>query len=207
MADTTKMTLSDIRQEVGRRNKHVEDMKKRFDKLDRELQAILLDIEGLEGHGAPRKRRGRRPASDETAEVAGEKAPAEAGEIETKPEAASPVFPQEGDAPRKRRGRPPKSDAAPSIPGAEPDAIEVKAVSPATPARKGPSIVDAAVDVLKSWGKPMNSGELALRIEERGVVSGNTQQVLLMAAGRRSRIAKNEDGTIGLIPEEGTKAE
>ena len=161
MADTTKMTLSDIRQEVGRRNKHVEDMKKRFDKLDRELQAILLDIEGLEGHGAP----------------------------------------------RKRRGRPPKSAAAPSVPVGEPGAGESKAVSPATPARKGPSIVDAAVDVLKAWGKPMNSGELALRIEERGVVSGNTQQVLLMAAGRRSRITKNEDGTIGLIPEEGTKAE
>ena len=161
MADTTKMTLSDIRQEVGRRNKHVEDMKKRFDKLDRELQAILLDIEGLEGHGIP----------------------------------------------KKRRKRTPKADAASSVSGGEPDAGEGKAAPSATPARKGPSIVDAAVDVLKSWGKPMNSGELALRIEERGVICGNTQQVLLMAAGRRSRITKNEDGTIGLIPEEGTKTE
>jgi len=160
MAETTKMTFFDIRQEVVRRTKHVDDLKIRLDKLSSELQQILIDIDVLEGDGIPKKRRKR-------------------------------TF---------------KADAASAVPGAEPDAGEVKAGPPKTLVRTGPSIVDAAVDVLTFWGKPMNSGELALRIEERGVVSGNTQQVLLMAAGRRSRIMKNEDGTIALIPEDGPKA-
>jgi len=207
MTDTTKMTLSDIRQEVVRRNKHVDDLKNRLDKLGSDLQEILLDIDELEGNSPPRKRRGRRPASDETAEGAGEKAPVEAGEIEAEPEAASPASPQEGDVPRKRRGRPPKSETGSTVPGGEQDAGEGRAGSPEAPARKGPSIVDAAVDVLKSWGKPMSPAELAKKIEERGVVSGNTQQVLLMSAGRRSRIAKTEDGNITLMPDDGAKPE
>jgi hypothetical protein len=159
MPDTTKMTLSDIHQEVSRRGKRVDDLKNRLDKLGGELQEVLLDIDELEGNSAP----------------------------------------------RKRRGQTSEADPALAVPGGEPDAGEGKAGSPEVPARKAPSIVDAAVDVLRSWGKPMNPAELALRIEERGVVCGNTQQVLLMAAGRRSRIAKNEDGTIALIPEDGPK--
>jgi hypothetical protein len=207
MADTTKMTLSDIRQEVVRRNKHVDDLKVRLDKLGGELQEILLDIDELEGNAPPRKRRGRRPASAETVETGEEKAPESIGEAEEESESAPSPFSPEIDAPRKRRGRPPKSETVSAGFGGEPDAGDPKAGPVEPVAKKGPSIVDAAVEVLKSWGKPLSPAELAQKIEERGVVSGNTQQVLLMAAGRRSRIAKDENGNIALIPDDGAKPE
>jgi hypothetical protein len=38
MPDTTKMTLSDIHQEVSRRSKQVDDLKYRLEKLGSELQ-------------------------------------------------------------------------------------------------------------------------------------------------------------------------
>ncbi|MCU0723060.1 MAG: winged helix-turn-helix domain-containing protein [Planctomycetes bacterium] len=189
MSETNKMTLSDIRTEVVRRNKHVEDLKERLEKLGKELQEILLDIDELEGVSPPRKRRARKPA-DAVAEPDAE--PSEAP-------GAPPASAEPGlEAPRKRRGRPPRSEGA----AGEPGEAEPRAAAAEAPARKGPSIVDVAVEVLRTEGKPLAPAELAQKVEERGGVSGNTAQVILMAAGRRSRIMKNEDGTIALIPGE-----
>jgi hypothetical protein len=191
MGDSNKMTLSDIRQEVVRRSKHVEDLKVRLEKLGQELQEILLDIDEVEGVSEPRKRRGRRPAQAEAEGEVDEDAPGD----------GDPA--QADESLRRRRGRPPKAER----PEAEPAAGGDLAAPPEPPARKGPSIVDVAVEILKAEGKALGPAELAQKVEERGGVSGNTQQVLLMAAGRRSRLTKTEDGAIALIPDESPKPE
>ncbi|GEM_PF-2891841 len=116
----------------------------------------------------------------------------------------------EGLKPRKRRGRPRRVDLEgwedeekappPRRRGRPPKAGKKKAPRKPRPKREGPSVVEVAMEILKETGKPMAPGELAAKVEERGVSTANTQRVLLMTAGRKkSKLAKNEDGAIELV--------
>lgn len=70
---------------------------------------------------------------------------------------------------------------------------------PRPPKREGPSAVDVAVEILREHGRPMDPAELSVKVEERGVVTKNTERVILMAAGRKkSRLTKTDEGTIAL---------
>ncbi|MHC5081485.1 MAG: hypothetical protein ACYTHN_20985 [Planctomycetota bacterium] len=97
---------------------------------------------------------------------------------------------ERGETPA-RRGRPPKRAGKPP--------------KPKPPPRTGPSVVDIAVEILKEWGRAMAPAELAEKVEERGVTAKNIQRVILMAAGRKkSRLKKNEDGTVALTETPGS---
>jgi hypothetical protein len=172
MMNKDNLTLSEIREEVVRRADQIESLKARLEALGKEIEALLDEIDEIEG--VKPMKRGRKRAAARAADAA--------------------------EAEEKRRGRPKKAaDGTPARRGRPPKSGGAKPRKPRPPKREGPSTVDVAVEILKESGRPMTPSELAAKIEERGVVTKNTERVILMAAGRKkSRLTKTGDGNIAL---------
>lgn len=172
-----KYTLSELREEVERRGDQVADLLERLKALNTEIEEILEEIDELEGVPSGRRQRKMTSIPDH--------------------------IPDEDVLPPRRRGRPAKEDSETPKRRRRRAAGEPKPKKPKPPPRVGPSVVDVAVEILREEGRAIAPGELASRVEDRGVSAANTQRVLLMTAGRKkSRLAKDEDGNITLSDQE-----